>query len=517
MGDRCSSRRRSAGSGGDDTVDPRRAWVGADRHPDRRPRPADEGLGALGARRPRHRPVLDAALPPHAQQRDGVQPRRRTRAGDRRRRPGRRRRAAACRCGGRRARPATVAVGLVIGGAAGNVVDRLFRSPGWLRGAVVDFIDFQWWPIFNVADMAITIGGVAAWSSAAVVASVAQPAARRVIAEREDGVISEIVPSALAGERLDRIVSFVADVSRSHAAATIAAGGVRVDGVPAASGKVRLVEGQQVEVDESTIPRCRCPVADPSVEFGVVYEDAAVIVVDKPAGARRAPRRRQHGGHARATGCSRGIPTSPASATRRGRASSTVSTPAAPGCSSWPARRTSADRLVAQFASRVATVGDASLRGARVGPPGGRRTASIDAPIGRDRRDPLRMAVVADGRPARTEYWLVERFDGAGRAGPARLPARDRPDPPDPRPPRARSVIRSSATRPTASGARRSASSVRSCTPPSWRSTTRRRASGSSSAASSPPTSPTCSRPHADRLTPDCLRQTPARLSRQNG
>jgi signal peptidase II len=53
-----------------------------------------------------------------------------------------------------------IAVGLVIGGAAGNVVDRLFRSPGWLRGAVIDFIDLQWWPIFNVADMAITIGGL---------------------------------------------------------------------------------------------------------------------------------------------------------------------------------------------------------------------------------------------------------------------------------------------------------------------------------------------------------------------
>ena len=33
-------------------------------------------------------------------------------------------------------------------------------APGWLRGAVVDFIDLQWWPIFNVADMAITVGGV---------------------------------------------------------------------------------------------------------------------------------------------------------------------------------------------------------------------------------------------------------------------------------------------------------------------------------------------------------------------
>jgi signal peptidase II len=52
-----------------------------------------------------------------------------------------------------------ISVGLIVGGAIGNVIDRLFRSPGWFRGAVVDFIDFQWFPIFNVADMAITIGG----------------------------------------------------------------------------------------------------------------------------------------------------------------------------------------------------------------------------------------------------------------------------------------------------------------------------------------------------------------------
>lgn len=55
-------------------------------------------------------------------------------------------------------------VGLIVGGAIGNVVDRLFRgngtSDGFMRGAVVDFIDFQFWPIFNVADMAIVVGAI---------------------------------------------------------------------------------------------------------------------------------------------------------------------------------------------------------------------------------------------------------------------------------------------------------------------------------------------------------------------
>jgi signal peptidase II len=52
----------------------------------------------------------------------------------------------------------TFGIGCVIGGAAGNLIDRAFRQEGWLRGSVVDFIDFQWFPIFNIADMAINIG-----------------------------------------------------------------------------------------------------------------------------------------------------------------------------------------------------------------------------------------------------------------------------------------------------------------------------------------------------------------------
>jgi signal peptidase II len=50
-----------------------------------------------------------------------------------------------------------VAVGLIVGGALGNLSDRVFRSHG---GAVVDFIALHFWPTFNVADSAIVVGTV---------------------------------------------------------------------------------------------------------------------------------------------------------------------------------------------------------------------------------------------------------------------------------------------------------------------------------------------------------------------
>ena len=55
---------------------------------------------------------------------------------------------------------AIVASGCVVGGAVGNIIDRVFRSGGFLRGEVIDFIDLKWWPVFNIADMAVTIGGI---------------------------------------------------------------------------------------------------------------------------------------------------------------------------------------------------------------------------------------------------------------------------------------------------------------------------------------------------------------------
>ena len=97
-------------------------------------------------------------------------------------------------------------------------------------------------------------------------------------------MITEDVPAALDGQRLDRIVALLGDVSRSDAAAAIAAGGVTVDGAAAPSGKVRLVEGQIVSADPSTFPRVQLPQADATVKFDVIHEDDSVIVVSKPAG-----------------------------------------------------------------------------------------------------------------------------------------------------------------------------------------------------------------------------------------
>ncbi len=48
-----------------------------------------------------------------------------------------------------------VALGLLLAGVCGNLTDRVFRAPGFLRGHVVDFLELPHWPVFNVADMLI--------------------------------------------------------------------------------------------------------------------------------------------------------------------------------------------------------------------------------------------------------------------------------------------------------------------------------------------------------------------------
>jgi signal peptidase II len=58
--------------------------------------------------------------------------------------------------------PWAITLGLLLGGAAGNLGDRLLRAPAPLRGSVVDWIQLPHWPVFNLADSSIVCGGVLA-------------------------------------------------------------------------------------------------------------------------------------------------------------------------------------------------------------------------------------------------------------------------------------------------------------------------------------------------------------------
>jgi len=61
-----------------------------------------------------------------------------------------------------RSLPWAVTLGLLLGGALGNLADRMLRSPGVFRGHVVDWIELPHWPVFNLADASIVCGGVLA-------------------------------------------------------------------------------------------------------------------------------------------------------------------------------------------------------------------------------------------------------------------------------------------------------------------------------------------------------------------
>ncbi|MGA0894917.1 MAG: RluA family pseudouridine synthase [Ilumatobacteraceae bacterium] len=218
-------------------------------------------------------------------------------------------------------------------------------------------------------------------------------------------MITETIPSALAGERLDRGVSLIAGCSRSEAAELLACGGVTLDGAPALLGKQRLVEGQVVSVDESRVPGEALPEPDPDVQFDIVHTDDDVVVIDKPAGLVVHPAA-GHGGGTLVNGILARFPEI-AGVGERHR----------PGIVHRLDVGTSGLLVVARTQRAYLALVDALARRS-VG-----RTylalawghfdnanGVIDAPVGRDRRDPQRMAVVVDGKPSRTRYAVLREF-----------------------------------------------------------------------------------------------------------
>lgn len=213
------------------------------------------------------------------------------------------------------------------------------------------------------------------------------------------------VPDALSGERLDRIVALESGLSRTEVVQLINAGVVTVNGVIAKKPSVRVVGGDLVsaEVPEpSDEPTVR---GDSSIEVPIVFDDDHIIVVDKPAGLVVHPGAGNPDGTLVNALLSRypelagvGESDRPGIVHRLDSGTSGLMVVA----------RTEESRevFVEMMANREVTrqykaLGWGDVKG---------EDGLIDAPLGRSTKERTKMAVVANGRDARTRYEVLDRF-----------------------------------------------------------------------------------------------------------
>lgn len=220
--------------------------------------------------------------------------------------------------------------------------------------------------------------------------------------------MKERIPSALAGERLDRALSLLTGRPRAEIAELIAAGGVRVGGRAVTTRSRKLQEDEIVEADLPDVVDPR-PLPDADVTFEVVHDDQHVVVVDKQPGLVVHP------------GSGNPVGTLVNGLLARYPEIAAVGDPSRPGIVHRLDRGTSGllvvartpeahAALVAQLQARTAERRYRTLCWGHVQSPSG----VIDAPIGRSDREPTKMAVNARGKPARTRYEVQARFDSPG-------------------------------------------------------------------------------------------------------
>ena len=222
-------------------------------------------------------------------------------------------------------------------------------------------------------------------------------------------MIRATVPAALDGQRLDRVVAMVAEVSRRDAAALVRSGAVRLGGAAVRDVAHRVAEGDELVVAHGP-PAPAGLEPDPAVEVPVVHADDAVLVVDKPAGMVVHPGAGTERGtlvqgllarypELAAVGEHAGDPLRPGIVHRLDKGTSgllvVARTPAA------------YDALVGALGRREV---EREYRALVWGVPEPRRGV-VDAPIGRSARHPTRMAVSATGRDARTAYEVLRAHE----------------------------------------------------------------------------------------------------------
>jgi 23S rRNA pseudouridine1911/1915/1917 synthase len=218
------------------------------------------------------------------------------------------------------------------------------------------------------------------------------------------------VPAALDGERIDRVISLATGCSRRESAEMIGRGAVRADGRAVKSRHERVVAGEFLEFPAPSETAGSRRVAPEIVSFDVVYEDEEIVVVDKPAGLVVHP----GSGNERGTLVAGLLARYPDLANRADDDKDAVERPGivhrldkdTSGLLAVARTEGARRSLVEQLASR--TMGR-RYRALALGEFDANE-GSIDAPVGRSLGDRTKMAVVDDGRPARTHYRVLRRF-----------------------------------------------------------------------------------------------------------
>ncbi|MFM8815278.1 MAG: RluA family pseudouridine synthase [Actinomycetes bacterium] len=219
-------------------------------------------------------------------------------------------------------------------------------------------------------------------------------------------MLIETIPAALHDQRLDRVVALIADISRASTATLIELGGVTLDGIAGIAGKVKVKEGQEVIINTSMIPEKELPQGDAEVVLDVVYVDDDVIVVNKAPGIVVHP----GAGNPNGTLVNGILALYPEVAS--------IGDQLRPGVVHRLDAGTSGLMVVARSQVAYDVLVDALTRRdvtrVYVALVWGHPEVSsglIDAPIGRDQRDPTKMAVVIDGKFARTQYVVLKQFE----------------------------------------------------------------------------------------------------------
>lgn len=220
----------------------------------------------------------------------------------------------------------------------------------------------------------------------------------------------EVVPAALDGERIDRVIAMMTDLPRSEVSHLVDAGAVRIGGKTIATRSRKVKEGEAVEVDVPERVATEALLADASVEVTLVHVDDDVIVVDKPAGLVVHPGagnrtatlvqgllgRFPELAHLPSEGA--GEPDRPGIVHRLDAGTSGLLVVARSVRAYHDLVRQLAGRQVQRhYRSLVLDTVEANA-------------GEIDAPIGRSDRDPTRMTVATAGREARTRYEVLARY-----------------------------------------------------------------------------------------------------------